>query len=409
MISQRAPLHGRRRSHPARTRRSPPRPGLSSSSSSSSSILISSSPWSVEPGLQAVDVVLGCGLDPGARPRRSGTCPLGPPRVRPWSTTIAAEGDDAPRSPLATKSDVDDQHPEPTWNPHAGEVAHQRVEGKRDHRLPSGTGTERGRAAAASEEREQRRAPAARRAEPSGAPGSCGGPPCGHRMPVGPRARARPGERVIAEQCGTVARWPRRAPGKRPVSAPASGAPSNARASSLLLSARRGLALVTLVLTAFGGGSTPSGSQTEPAPRTARCGHGRSRLSATSIELPVPAASVTAIGYHGANDGALALQPVGARRTRGCSPGCGGASPARKDGPVWYQLDGAPGPRCSTSARRREPTSTPGRRHGRRDQRHRDRRAKDRLAHRHPADRGARRRPSRSSTSTRPSLPSGRR
>ena len=70
--------------------------------------------------------------------------------------------------------------------------------------------------------------------------------------------------------------------------------------------------------------------------------HGRRSGS----QLPVAQSRVTAIGYHAAADGALALDPVGTRRTRASSRrvvrslfGGGGSGSLR-----WYQLDGGTGP-----------------------------------------------------------------
>ncbi|MGL6280511.1 MAG: hypothetical protein ACRC50_13270 [Gaiella sp.] len=62
------------------------------------------------------------------------------------------------------------------------------------------------------------------------------------------------------------------------------------------------------------------------------------------IRLPVPAASVTAIGYHGADDGSVELQPLGRQANEGLLARLWRSiAGARTDGPRWYQLDGAPG------------------------------------------------------------------
>ena len=60
------------------------------------------------------------------------------------------------------------------------------------------------------------------------------------------------------------------------------------------------------------------------------------------IQLPVAAASLTAIGFHGANDGSLSLQPVGRQANAGMLARlwrriAGSGS----DSPRWYQLEGA--------------------------------------------------------------------
>jgi hypothetical protein len=117
-----------------------------------------------------------------------------------------------------------------------------------------------------------------------------------------------------------------------------------------LLSIVGALALVTLLLTAFGtGGSTTTVEplETEPVssigtvrPRPVTV----ARVGNLLIRLPVPAASVSAIGYHGAEDGALALQPVGRQANEGLLARLWRSiAGARKDGPRWYQLGGAPG------------------------------------------------------------------
>jgi len=62
------------------------------------------------------------------------------------------------------------------------------------------------------------------------------------------------------------------------------------------------------------------------------------------LQLPVAAEAVTAIGFHGSSTGAVELQPVGRQVNEGLLARLwrriAGVS---KDGPVWYQLDGAPG------------------------------------------------------------------
>jgi hypothetical protein len=109
------------------------------------------------------------------------------------------------------------------------------------------------------------------------------------------------------------------------------------------------LALVTLMLTAFGSG-TPRGQVTgtvttfaaidvPPTPQVlATVGNLR-------IQVPVSAGALTAIGFHGSRNGALTLQPVGRQANGGLL--------ARlwrrivgppKESPVWYQLGGGSGP-----------------------------------------------------------------
>ncbi len=123
------------------------------------------------------------------------------------------------------------------------------------------------------------------------------------------------------------------------------------RARRLVLLALVGsLVGVTLVLTAFGGGSQGTVTALEPENPSLGAGSIRPRpiLLATvgnlRIRLPVPSAAVTAIGYHGATDGALALQPAGRQGNEGLLArlwrriaGSG------RTHPVWYALDGGNG------------------------------------------------------------------
>jgi hypothetical protein len=110
------------------------------------------------------------------------------------------------------------------------------------------------------------------------------------------------------------------------------------------------LALVTLLLTAFGsGGASRSVEPLETEP-VSSIGSVRprplpiARVGNLLIRLPVPAASVTAIGYHGSEDGALALQPVGRQANEGLFARLWRSIVgARTDGPRWYQLGGKPG------------------------------------------------------------------
>ena len=111
----------------------------------------------------------------------------------------------------------------------------------------------------------------------------------------------------------------------------------------------------TLALTAFSGGGSPASiAGLVPAPASDLLPAGRpeplviAKVNGLRIHLPIPAARVSAIGYHGAGRGALALEPVGRQGNEGVFArlahrifGGGGA------GPVWYQLPGGEGPRTS--------------------------------------------------------------
>ena len=139
------------------------------------------------------------------------------------------------------------------------------------------------------------------------------------------------------------------------------------------------LALVTLILTAFGSGS-PGTVSTTITPPVAVGVQPEPDVLATvgnlQIKLPVAGGAVTAIGFHGAGAGALELSPVGRqlnegvlarlwRRIAGSSQGRTGLDPAR--GRAGHR--GARGRRDARHGR-----LLPGRRHGRLDLRLRARR-----------------------------------
>jgi hypothetical protein len=110
------------------------------------------------------------------------------------------------------------------------------------------------------------------------------------------------------------------------------------------------VAVVTLVLTAFGTGGADRVAERVPAPRD--------RLlplrpqpetialqGSLRIQLPIAQTRVTAIGYHAAGGGALALEPLGRQGNRGILgrivDRVFGAGDAKV---VWYQLPGGGGP-----------------------------------------------------------------
>lgn len=110
------------------------------------------------------------------------------------------------------------------------------------------------------------------------------------------------------------------------------------------------VAVVTLLLTAFGSGSTVAerSADVAAASRLLPVGPPQAEVIASAgslrIQLPVPQERLTAIGYHGVGDGAVALAPVGSRGNRGLLSrlfhavfGGGGS------GPRWYQLPGGSG------------------------------------------------------------------
>jgi hypothetical protein len=110
------------------------------------------------------------------------------------------------------------------------------------------------------------------------------------------------------------------------------------------------VAIIALLVTAFGGGSTTSRTVVPIEPEVTSTGAIRPRPEPLAkvgnllIRLPVPAASVTAIGYHGAENGSLDLQPLGRQANEGLLARLWRRiAGARTDGPRWYQLEGSPG------------------------------------------------------------------
>jgi hypothetical protein len=82
------------------------------------------------------------------------------------------------------------------------------------------------------------------------------------------------------------------------------------------------IALVTTLLVAFGGGRSPSvDSVLAPPTRLVAASPPRPQIVATAgslrLQLPISQQSVTAIGYHGTADGAVALSPVGHQGNQG--------------------------------------------------------------------------------------------
>jgi hypothetical protein len=150
----------------------------------------------------------------------------------------------------------------------------------------------------------------------------------------------------------------------RPMSPPAQSARAVRSRREQLDARRRRLAVLlaiavvalgTLLVTAFGGGDHPSASVPPPASASRLLPTGPpepkvlARIGALRIQLPVNEARLTTIGYFGAEDGALALSPVGHQANEGLLRrlvhkvlGGGGGWPR------WYLLPGGHG--ASTSA-----------------------------------------------------------
>jgi hypothetical protein len=114
------------------------------------------------------------------------------------------------------------------------------------------------------------------------------------------------------------------------------------------------VALVTLLVTAFGGGDHPAPAIAPPASATRLLPAGPpvpkpiARLGALRIQLPVSESRMTAIGYFSSEDGSLALSPIGSRANEGLLKrlvhsviGGGGGWPR------WYLLPGGEGPAMS--------------------------------------------------------------
>jgi hypothetical protein len=113
------------------------------------------------------------------------------------------------------------------------------------------------------------------------------------------------------------------------------------------------VALVTLLLSAFGGSGSPAQA---PAPASASrllpAGPPQpeviARLGSLHLQLPISQGRVSAVGYQGGGDGALALDPLGTQANQGLLRRLahrifGGSSGKTR----WYQLPGGQGPPSS--------------------------------------------------------------
>jgi hypothetical protein len=114
------------------------------------------------------------------------------------------------------------------------------------------------------------------------------------------------------------------------------------------------VAVVTLALTAFDGSSAQRVAAIAPAPAQ-RLLPARSpqpqviaKLGDLRLQLPISASRVTAVGFHAAGGGSLALQPIGRQANEGLLARLGrklfgGGS----RGAAWYQISGGEGPHTS--------------------------------------------------------------
>ena len=107
------------------------------------------------------------------------------------------------------------------------------------------------------------------------------------------------------------------------------------------------IGVVTLLVTAFGPSSATNTAYTSPAPANRLLPSGPpepvvvATQGALRIMLPIEQERVTAMGYHGATDGSLVLDPLGRRGNKGILARVvdrifGGSSSSL----VWYQLAG---------------------------------------------------------------------
>jgi murein DD-endopeptidase MepM/ murein hydrolase activator NlpD len=114
------------------------------------------------------------------------------------------------------------------------------------------------------------------------------------------------------------------------------------------------IALVIVLLSAFGGtGKAVPSAPLANASRLLPAGPPQpeivARLGTLHLQLPISQSRVTAIGYQGGSDGALALTPLGTQANQGLLKRVvhsifGGSS----GHPRWYQLPGGSGPSLSS-------------------------------------------------------------
>jgi hypothetical protein len=103
---------------------------------------------------------------------------------------------------------------------------------------------------------------------------------------------------------------------------------------------------VTLLLTAFGSGSPEGRVPTAPAPaqRLLPTGPPRPQVVAVfgslQIQVPISQTRITALGYHGVDNGALPLEPVGEQANKGVLARLVRRLTGSEAGLRWYQLGG---------------------------------------------------------------------
>jgi hypothetical protein len=114
-----------------------------------------------------------------------------------------------------------------------------------------------------------------------------------------------------------------------------------------------GVVAVVVLLTAFGGSAAPPRA-TAPASASRLIPVGPPSLETVAkvgelhVQLPVSQARVTAIGFQGGTEGALALDPVGNQGNQGLLRRLvRSVTGSSSSGPRWYQLPGGIGPPTS--------------------------------------------------------------
>src|SRR5262245_66479188 len=103
------------------------------------------------------------------------------------------------------------------------------------------------------------------------------------------------------------------------------------------------LAVVTLALTAFDNESAPAVSRPAPLPVTSAPPdpHILATVGNLRVQSPVAEGGVTAIGFHGSEDGALVVKPVGPQVNEGLVARLWRRiTGASRSGLAWYRLSG---------------------------------------------------------------------
>jgi len=113
------------------------------------------------------------------------------------------------------------------------------------------------------------------------------------------------------------------------------------------------IALVILLLSAFGGSdkvvqAPPAASPARLLPSGPPQPEIVARLGNLHLQLPISQSRVTAIGYQGGSEGALALSPLGTQANQGLLQRIMHSVVGGSNGrPRWYQLPGGVGPATS--------------------------------------------------------------